>query len=115
MDEHTSFGVALEAKHNLGRAVPSRGHIFRHVTCILLRVDGEASGETKIANLQLAVGVDEEVSGLQVTVEDIGRVDVLETAENLVDKRLEVGVGQGLAGSDNGSEVALHELYPMIS
>jgi hypothetical protein len=38
-------------------------------------------------------------------------VDVLETAEDLVDEGLEVGVGKGLSGSNNGSQITLHQLY----
>jgi hypothetical protein len=38
-------------------------------------------------------------------------VNVLETAEDLVDERLEMGVGEWLPGSDDGSEVAFHEFY----
>jgi len=33
-------------------------------------------------------------------MEDIGRVDIFETAEGLVDERLEVGVGEWLTGTD---------------
>ena len=64
VDVLTGFRVALEAKHNLGRTVPSGGHVFRHVSCILLRVDGEATSKTKVANLEFAVGIDQQVSGL---------------------------------------------------
>lgn len=35
---------------------------------------------------------------------------VLESAEDLVDEGLKVCVGEGLAGADNGSEVAFHQL-----
>lgn len=76
---HTSFSVALEAKHNLRSTVPSRGNVLCHVSCVLIRVDGEASSETKVANLELAIGIDKQVAGLEISVEDIGRVDVLET------------------------------------
>lgn len=62
-------------------------------------------------------------------MEDVGRVDVLEAAKNLVDERLEVGIGQGLSGSwkigqcgrnhgyshldipDNCSQITLHQLF----
>lgn len=111
----TGFGVALEAQHNLGRTVPSRGDVLRHVSGILLGVDGKATGKAKVADLELAVGVNEQVAGLQVSVEDVGGVDVLETAQDLVDEGLEVGVGQGLAGSDNGRQVALHQLCKIVS
>jgi hypothetical protein len=42
-------------------------------------------------------------------------MDVLETAQDLVDERLEMSVGQGLAGSDDGCQIAFHELCTNIS
>ena len=105
---HTGFGVALEREHNLWSTVPSCSDVFRHVPSILLGVDRETSREAEIANLQLAIGIDEQVSRLQVTMEDIGRVDVFQSTQNLVDKGLEVGVGEGLPGPDNGREIAFH-------
>lgn len=104
----TGFGVALEREHNLWSTVPSCSYVFRHVPSILLGVDRETSREAEVANLQLAVGVDEQVSGLQVTVKDISRVDIFQSAQNLVDKGLEVGVGEGLARPDNSREITFH-------
>lgn len=43
-------------------------------------------------------------------MQHVGAVDVFETAEDLVDEGLEVGVGERLAGADDGCEVALHQL-----
>ena len=90
---HTGFCIALEAQHNLWRAIPSRCDVFCHVACVLFGIDGEASCQTKVGNLQLAVGIDEQVTRLQITMKDVGRVDVLETAKYLVNEGLEVGVG----------------------
>ena len=42
-------------------------------------------------------------------------MDVLEAAQNLVDERLEMGIGQRLAGTDDGCQVAFHELCVNIS
>ena len=70
--KHTGFGVALEAQHNLGRSVPPGSHILSHVPRILFGVHGEATGQTKIANLELAVCINEQVTGLEITVEHIG-------------------------------------------
>ena len=75
--KHTSFCVALEAQHDFRGAIPPSRHIFRHVAGILLRVDREASGKTEIANLELAVGVDKQVAGFEISVQHIGGVDVL--------------------------------------
>ena len=44
-------------------------------------------------------------------MQHIGRVDVLQAAQDLVDEGLEVGVGEGLAGADDGGQIALHELW----
>jgi hypothetical protein len=48
-------------------------------------------------------------------VEDVGGVYVLETAQDLVDKGLEMGIREGLAGSDDGRQIALHEFCCDIS
>lgn len=111
----TRFCVALEAQHDLRGSVPPRGDVLGHVPRVLLRVHGEASGQTKVANLELAVGVDEEIARLQIAMEDIGGVDVLETAQDLVDEGLEVGVGQWLARAYDGGQVAFHEFWARVS
>ena len=110
MGEHTGFGVVLEGQHDFGSTIPSCGNVFRHVTSVLLRIDGETARKTEIANLELAVGIDQQVTGLKITVKHVCRVDVLEAAENLVDEGLEVSVGKWLAGPDDSSEIAFHQL-----
>lgn len=77
--------IVREAQHDLWRAVPSSSDIFGHEALVSGGLGGwcsSASGsvstsQTKVANLQLAIGVDQQVAGLQVSVQDIGRVDVL--------------------------------------
>lgn len=80
-----------------------------------MRVHGEASSQAKVANLELAVSVDKQIARLKITMEDIGRVDVFQATQNLVDKGLEVGVGQRLAGPYDGGQIALHELCANVS
>lgn len=111
----TSFGVALEAQHDLGRTVPTCCDILGHISGVFLRVNGETTGQAEVTDLQLTVGIDKQVTGLQVTVQNVGRVDVLETAEDLVDKGLEVGIGQRLTGADDGRQIAFHQLCKIIS
>jgi hypothetical protein len=48
-------------------------------------------------------------------VEDVCAVDVFQAAEDLVDKGLEMGVCEGLAGTDDGCQIALHELWDVVS
>jgi len=110
MRAHTSFSKALKAQHDLGCPIPPRRDILGHVPRVLLWIHTEASCETEVADLELTVGVDEKIAGLEVTVQHVRTVDVLQTAQDLVDERLEVGVGEGLARADDGCEVAFHEL-----
>jgi hypothetical protein len=111
----TGFGVALEAQHDLGRSVPPSRNVLGHVPGIFLRVHRETSGQAKIANLELAVGIHKQITRFEIAMEDVRRVDVLQTAQNLVYERLEMGVGQGLAGADDGRQITLHQLCNVIS
>lgn len=78
--ERTGFGVALETQHDLWSTVPSRRNVFGHVPRVLLRVDREPTRQAKVADFQLAIGIDQQVTGLQVSVQDIGGMDVLQPA-----------------------------------
>jgi hypothetical protein len=42
-------------------------------------------------------------------VQDASRVDIFETFEDLIDKELEVRVGEFLWGTDNLVEIGIHE------
>jgi hypothetical protein len=39
----------------------------------------EATGETKVTDLELAVSIDEQVSRLEIPMENVGGVNILET------------------------------------
>ena len=104
------LGVVGEREHDLRRPVPSGGHVLGHKSSVLLGVFQKPAGQPEVADLELAVGVDEQVARLQVAVEHVGRVDVLEPTQHLVDEGLVVRVGQRLARPDDLVHVALHEL-----
>ena len=70
----------------------------------------KSSCQTEIANLELTIGVNEQVARLEITVQHVSTVDVLETAEDLVNEGLEVRICQGLTGADDSSKIALHKL-----
>lgn len=95
--------IVGEAQHDLGCTVPTSSYILGHKTLIggAASVGVAATGtvtasKTEITDLELTIGVDEKVTGLEVTMKNIGGMDVLEAAESLVDEGLEVGVGQRL-------------------
>ena len=113
--QRTGFCVLCETEHNLRSSVPSCSNVLGlEASSNVVRLVTEATGKTEIANLQLAVGIDEQVTGLEIAMQDIGRVDVLETAENLVDEGLEVGVGQGLAAADDSCKITLHQFLVQV-
>ena len=51
---------------------------------------------TKVANLEVAILVDEEIAWFEVAVEHLGRVDRLEPAQDLVNEILDVVVRERL-------------------
>lgn len=82
--ERTSFGIALEAEHNLGSSVPACSDVFGHVSGILFWVHTESSSQPKVTDLQLTISIDKQVAWFQVTVQHIGTVNVFQSAKNLV-------------------------------
>lgn len=65
--------VLLPREHDLGGAVVTSRDIASHLRILDTR-------KTEIANLQVAVLVDQDVAGLQVTMDDTSGVDVFEAA-----------------------------------
>jgi hypothetical protein len=65
--------VLLPCEHDLRGSVVSGRDVTRHLRVLY-------TGETEVANLEIAVLVDEDVAGLQVAVHDTSRVDVFQTA-----------------------------------
>ena len=63
--------VLLPREHNLGRAVVTGRDVTRHLGVLY-------TGQAEIADFQIAVLVDEDVAGLEVTVDNTGRVDVFQ-------------------------------------
>ena len=63
----------------------------------------------KVAYLQIAIGVHQQVAGLQVAVQDATGVQVLEAAQDLVNEELDVLVREGLVGLDDLTQVRLHQ------
>jgi len=73
--------VLLPSEHDFGGSVVSRRDITGHLGIL-------NTGKTKVANLQVAVLVDQDVAGLQVTVDNTSRVNVFQTTKDLVEEVL---------------------------
>lgn len=65
--------VLLPSQHDFRGTVVSRRDVARHLRVL-------DSGEAEIADLQVAVLIDENVAGLEVTVDNAGGMDILEPA-----------------------------------
>ena len=90
--------VIRKAEHDLRCAVPPRRDVLGHETLLLRLV--EPAREPEIADLELAVRVHEQIARLEIAVQHVGRVDVFETAERLVNEGLEMRIREGLARTD---------------
>lgn len=66
---HTGFCVLCETEHNLGSSVPSCSNVLGlEASSNVVGLIAEATSETEVANLQLAVGIDEQVAGFEIAV-----------------------------------------------
>ena len=65
--------VLLPCEHDLGRSVVSRGDISGHLGIL-------DTGESEIADLQVAVLIHENVTGLEISVDDSSRVDIFQAS-----------------------------------
>lgn len=89
----STHSLSLLTQHDFWRAIPTRRDITSHLAF-------SWTSETEIENPQLAVFVDGQVAGLEIPVDDTSRVNVLQTAKHLVNKELNVIVGQSLRAND---------------
>lgn len=107
------LGILLECQHDLRRAVPTSGDVFGHETGVVL-LRSRRTSQTKIANLEITVGVQKEVRRLEITVQNVGGVHSLEGAEGLVDEILAVVVREVLR-ADNAMHIRLHEFLSVVN
>lgn len=63
--------ILLPREHNLRRAIVSRGHVSRHLRIL-------DAGQAKVADLEIAIFIDENIAWLEVTMDDPGGVNVFE-------------------------------------
>lgn len=64
--------VLLPREHDFRCSVVSRRDVTRHLGVLY-------TGETEVANLEIAVLVDENVAGLEIAVHNTSRVDVFQS------------------------------------
>jgi hypothetical protein len=69
------LGVAREGEHDLRRAVPARCDVLGHKPGFVARArvggGADAAGEAKVADFEVAVGVDEQVGGFEIAMDEL--------------------------------------------
>ena len=98
-------------RDELGRAVPARHDVLCELRVDLAR---RRPREAKVADLEIAVLVDEEVAWLEVAVDGSGRVDRLEPSHELVRQPLDVRATEGLLAVDYVVQVGGHEVEDKV-
>ena len=70
--------VFLPCKHDLWSAIVSSGNVAGHLRIL-------DSSKAKVANFEVAVFVDQDIAGLEISVDDAGAVNVFQTSlENML-------------------------------
>ncbi len=82
-------GVVLGAEEDLRGPVPAGGHLAGE-NGLLILVVLKGAHQPEVTKLDLATAVDQHVRGLDVTVDQLGRVQVPERAQDLVGDELVV-------------------------
>lgn len=68
------------------------------------------AGEPEVADLQITVLIEQQIAGLQVPMNHVGRVDVKQPTQSLVHEILNVLVGQLLLGVDHSMKIRFHQV-----
>ena len=107
------FGVLFESEHDFRSSVPTGSDVFCHETrsfCFGLVC---RSCQTKIANLEIAIGVEQEIRGFEITMQHLSRMQRFQTPQSLIDKVLTVVVRQFL-GSNDTVHIGFHEFLDEV-
>lgn len=105
-----ALAVLRPVQEDLGRPVPPGGHVVRHRHVRAVHGLAHPPRQPEVADLQLAVVPPQDVPRLQVPVDDVGRMEGFQPAEQLVEEVPDVGLGEGELAVDNVHQVGVHQL-----
>ena len=66
-------------------------------------------------NLELAICIHKQVSGLKITVQDIGRMNEFDSTAYLINKVLKVSIGQWLLRTNDLVKIGLHKFLNKVA
>lgn len=107
------LGILLEREHDFRSTVPSSGDVFGHEAGIVLGRSGRTC-ESKVADFEIAIGIQKKIRGLEVTMEDVCGVHGLQGTESLVNEVLAMVVRELLSSNDT-VHIRLHEFLHYVS
>ena len=67
-------------------------------------------GHPEVTDSQVATLVDKKILRLQISMDDSGRMDILQPAQDLVQEKHAVREAERLAGADHSVEISVHDL-----
>ena len=105
------LGILMACQHDFRGSVPASDNIFceEHGSSLALGVCGiDPSSKSEIANLQVTIRVHQQIRWFQITMDDFRRVNVLETAEDLVDEVLRVINRELLFRVNDSMQIGFH-------
>mmetsp|Transcript_12513 Transcript_12513/g.31213 ORF Transcript_12513/g.31213 Transcript_12513/m.31213 type:complete len:241 (+) Transcript_12513:871-1593(+) len=90
-------------------AVPTSDHVLCHdASTATIFVDRARQAE--VGDLQVAIGVEQQVGRLQVSMDHVGRVHVLQPTQDLIDKPLAMVFRERLWRADDAMHVRVHDV-----
>ena len=104
------LGVSLGVEDDLRRAVPASDDVFGEVGLVLL----DAPAQSQIADLDVAIFVDQDVLGLDVAVDNLAFVHVLHGPQDLEDEVLDVLLSERVPQPHDLVQVGVHELGDQV-
>jgi len=109
--DKVDLGVLFECEHDFRRSVPPGSNVFSHKTSLRSRwfSSFDRPRETEIADFEITIGVQKQVRGFKITMDNIGRVQRLERPKCLIYEVLSMVVGQILCSNDT-VHISFHQL-----
>lgn len=105
-----SGGVVGRAGHNeLRGSVPAGGDVVGPEDDVWLLIIEGSAGEAEVDDAEVALGVDQDVGGLEVAVEDAGGVNVVYATNKLEDQPANMLVGQLNLRAKDAGQISGHE------
>ena len=89
---NSHLGILLKCQHDFGCAIPASSNVFGHETSFGSRgfCRFDRPSEAEITDLEITIGIEQQIGGFEVSVYNISRMQRLEGAQGLVDEVLGV-------------------------